>query len=129
MKQTIRELWRIMAANGRIIVASTNRLGLRTRAESTLFGHGRSWARRQLISLLSYLFRITAATNVVFMLPLRWQLITDPANAWERVGSILWSNFVGVVLIEAIKKQYIEPSVAKGASVLDLLPIRRPAVS
>ena len=129
MKQTIRELWRIMAPNGRIIVASANRHGLWTRAESTPFGHGRSCTRHQLISLLSDLFRITASTNAVFMPPLKWKLITDAASAWERVGSILWPNFGGAVLIEAVKKQYIEPSVAKGASVLDLLPITRPAVS
>lgn len=129
MKQTIRELWRIMAPNGRIIVASANRHGLWTRVESTPFGHGRSCTLRQLISLLSDLFQVTASTNAVFMPPLHWRLITDAANAWERVGSFLWPKFGGVVLIEAIKRQYIEPNVAKGASVLDVFPIRRPAVS
>lgn len=129
MKQTIRELWRIMAPNGRIVVASANRHGLWTRAESTPFGHGRSCTRHQLISLLSDLFQITASTNAVYMPPLPWRLITEAANSWERAGSILWPRFGGVVLIEAVKRQYIEPIVAKRASVLDVLPIRKPAVS
>ena len=129
MKQTIRELWRIMAPNGRIIVASANRLGLWTRAESTPFGHGRSCTRHQLISFLSELFQITASTTAVFMPPLQWRLITDAANSWERIGSILWPKFGGVVLVEAVKKQYIEPKVARGVSVLDIVPIRKPVMS
>ena len=122
-RQTIREIWRIMAPNGRIVIASANRLGLWTRAESTPFGHGRSYTLGQLKSMMSDLFKITASSRAIFMPPLQWRLIADTANAWERIGSILWPKFGGVVLVEAVKKQYIEPTQAASKSIVrEVLP-------
>ena len=44
----LREVWRVLAPSGRVIVAAANRRGLWSEAQSTPFGHGRPFTRRQL---------------------------------------------------------------------------------
>jgi len=57
----LREIWRVLAPEGRLIVIAANRLGLWARAESTPFGHGRPWTRGQLTQLLQEsMFQTTA---------------------------------------------------------------------
>ncbi|MYE01971.1 MAG: class I SAM-dependent methyltransferase, partial [Alphaproteobacteria bacterium] len=48
----LREIWRILAAEGRLIVIAPSRRGLWARFEHTPFGHGRPWSRSQLERLL-----------------------------------------------------------------------------
>ena len=105
-----RELWRVMAPEGRIVVAVANRRGLWARAERTPFGHGRPWTLRQLSGLLSdCAFQVSASTNALFMPPLPISLVTAGAHGWERTGRWVAQSFGGVVLVEAVKRLYIEP--------------------
>lgn len=126
-----RELWRVMAPEGRIVVAAANRRGLWARAERTPFGHGRPWTLRQLSGLLSdCAFQVTASTNALFMPPLPISLVTAGVHGWERAGRLVAPGFGGVVLVEAVKRLYIEPgggavapalsTVKSGAPVTDM---------
>jgi len=95
--ELLREVGRVLAPTGRLIVAVTARHGLWADAESTPFGHGRPFSRRQLETLLSW-------TRVLYAPPLqgahRW------AGAFERVGARLWPPFAGVILMEAGKQTF-----------------------
>ncbi|MEO0464990.1 MAG: methyltransferase domain-containing protein [Pseudomonadota bacterium] len=105
-----RELWRVMAPEGRIVVAAANRRGLWARAERTPFGHGRPWTLRQLSSLLGdSLFQVTASTHALYMPPINVSVITGGADGWERAGRMVMPGLGGVVLVEAVKRLYIEP--------------------
>lgn len=105
-----REIWRVMAPEGRIVVAAANRRGLWARAERTPFGHGRPWTRRQLTGFLSDgLFQVTASSHALFMPPLDLGLFTSAAEGWERTGEWLAPGLGGVVLVEAVKRLYSEP--------------------
>ncbi|MCL4156252.1 UNVERIFIED_CONTAM: hypothetical protein GTU68_025682, partial [Idotea baltica] len=44
----LREIWRITAPEGRIVLSAANRAGLWSRATRTPFGQGRPWSRAQL---------------------------------------------------------------------------------
>lgn len=124
----IRELWRVMAPEGRIIAAASNRRGLWSRAESTPFGHGRPWTRSQLVTLLSEsAFQVTASAHALHMPPIRWGVVTSAADTWERAGELFYPAFGGVVLIEAVKRLYIDPRGSASAPVLEAVKARKGA--
>lgn len=124
----LRELWRVLAPEGRIVVAAANRRGLWARAESTPFGHGRPWTRNQLTTLMSEsLFQVTASTHALHMPPIPWTMISTASEAWERAGELLYPAFGGVVLVEAVKRLYAEPGGSASAPVLDAIKARKGA--
>ncbi|MGH7023221.1 MAG: class I SAM-dependent methyltransferase [Caulobacteraceae bacterium] len=103
--ELLREVGRVLSPSGRLIVAVTARHGLWADAETTPFGHGRPFSRRQLEELL-----IEAELQ-----PLGWSraLYAPPlaaahrwAGAFEQAGARLWPPFAGVLLMEAGKQTF-----------------------
>jgi SAM-dependent methyltransferase len=103
--ELLREVGRVLAPSGRVIVAVTARHGLWTAAETTPFGQGRSFSRGQLERLLVEAeLQPRGWTRALYAPPLkgahRW------ASGLERLGSRLWPPFAGVILMEAVKQTY-----------------------
>jgi SAM-dependent methyltransferase len=101
----LREIWRVMAPSGRLIVAVASRDGLWARAESTPFGHGRPFSRHQLEALLREADLEPAGwTRALYVPPAavmsRW------AEGFEQVGARLWPRFAGLILMEAVKQTF-----------------------
>ena len=48
----LREVWRVLAAGGRLLVVVPNRRGVWARLDTTPFGHGRPYSRSQIMHLL-----------------------------------------------------------------------------
>ncbi len=114
----MREVWRILAPEGRVTVAAANRKSLWSINENNAFGHGRPWTRRQLVRFMSdSLFQVTASTTAVHMPPLNWPLITAASKSWERAGELVLPALGGVVLVEAVKHLYAKPGGSAGAVV------------
>jgi len=104
----LRELWRVLAPEGRLIVIASNRLGLWARSESTPFGHGRPWTRGQLARVLGEaMFQTTAWTHGLHMPPTGWPPVLALHEGWEKVGERVSAIMGGVVLIEATKRLYL----------------------
>lgn len=119
----LREMWRVMAPEGRIVVAAANRRGLWARADRTPFGHGRPWSRGQLSSLLAdTLFQTSAWTYALYVPPVPLRMVTATADIWERAGERLVTGMGGVVMVEAVKRLYIEPGGSASAPVLAAKP-------
>ena len=100
----LRECWRVLRDNGRLIVLLPNRHGVWSLFDHTPFGQGRPWSRGQIRRLLgSRLFRVEAIRPALFVPPFppRWALAG--AAAWEGVGRSLLPGLSGVVLAEAVK--------------------------
>ncbi|MEM7661438.1 MAG: methyltransferase domain-containing protein [Pseudomonadota bacterium] len=117
----LREVWRVLAPEGRLIVIAANRLGLWARAESTPFGHGRPWTRGQLARLLDETMYQTAAwTYSLYMPPSQWKPILAMADGMEKMGETLSRVVGGVVLIEAVKRLYADT----GGQKLQFAPLR-----
>jgi SAM-dependent methyltransferase len=124
----LREIWRITAPEGRIVLAAANRAGLWSRATQTPFGQGRPWTRSQLSNLLSGgLFQVTASSSALYMPPLSSGLVTSAAEGWEAIGRVFTPGLGGVVLIEAVKRLYAPPGGGAVAPVTERLRIARPA--
>lgn len=125
-QRLLREFWRIAAPEARILVIVAHRRGLWARAESTPLGHGRPYTRSQLNRLLEdAMFLPTASARALYAPPIDWGLITSAGEAWERIGRFAWSGFGGVLMIEAIKRLYIEPGLPVRARKVVKAPVRR----
>ena len=101
----LREIWRVLKPEGRLIFVVPNRRSLWSRLDTTPFGHGRPYSRGQIKRLLSEaLFRPTDWTSILHMPPLNLRLNLRASRAWERLGKRLWPGFGGLILIEAAKE-------------------------
>jgi SAM-dependent methyltransferase len=130
----LRELWRVLAPEGRILLIVPNRRGIWARFDTTPFGQGHPYSRRQLERLLSEcLFAPIGWAQGLFMPPLNWRVVLKTAVAWERAGLYAWPSFSGVLMVEAQKHLYAplrQPSrrtARKTAEVpvLDIMPQSR----
>lgn len=126
----LREIWRVAAPEARILIIVAHRRGLWARAEGTPYGHGRPYTRTQLNRLLEdAMFLPQASARALYAPPIGWGVITAAGDAWERIGRFGWSGFGGVLMIEALKRLYIEPGrPARGRRVVKV-PEKRPLQS
>lgn len=130
-RQLLREAWRVLAPEGRIVVAVTNRRSMWSLADNKPFGHGRPWTRQQLVRFLNdSLFQVTASSTAVHMPPLDWRLITAASKSWERAGETVLPGLGGVVLVEAVKHLYAKPGGSAAAPVTQAVKAgtRRPVL-
>jgi len=103
-RRTLREAWRLLKDDGRLIVVVPNRRGLWAYAESTPFGHGQPYSQGQLGRLLqSLFFRVEAQRATLFAPPLFWPPGLRLFNAWERAGRALGPQLAGLTIAEASK--------------------------
>lgn len=103
----LRELWRVLAPEGRLVLVAANRRGLWARSDATPFGQGRPYSRPQLAGLLSdAMFQPVAWGRALFAPPLDWKIATGSADAWEAAGGRVWPTFSGVLMVEAVKRLY-----------------------
>jgi len=101
----LREVWRVLAPSGRVILAVTARHGLWADAEDTPFGHGRPFSRRQLERLLGEADLAPVGwTRALYAPPVPW--MSRWAEGFEQVGARLWPPFAGIILIEAMKTTF-----------------------
>ncbi len=97
------EIARVMAPSGRVIVVAVARHGLWANAESSPFGHGRPFSRRQLEALVREAELEPAGwTRALYAPPLGWA--ARWAEGFEQAGAWLWPPLAGLILMEA-KKQ------------------------
>lgn len=112
----LREVWRVMAPEGRLIVLVANRAGLWARSESQPFGHGRPYSRAQLADLLrGAAFEPLASARVLFAPPWDWPPALAMAQSLEDLGGALALPLGGLLLMEAIKRQHIAPEAGQRA--------------
>jgi SAM-dependent methyltransferase len=106
----LREVWRVMAPEGRLIVIAANRLSPWALSDATPFGHGRPFSRRQLAALLAdAMFEPVATARAVYAPPWNNRFLLKGADALEAVGERLWPPLGGLVLMEAVKRLEARP--------------------
>lgn len=119
LRPMLREVWRVMAPEGRLIVIAANRWSWWAQSSATPFGSGRPYSRAQLASLLAdAMFEPAASARALHAPPTHWGPLLRAADAFERVGETLWPALGGLVLMEAVKRLYAETARPRGRILL-----------
>ena len=120
----LREVWRVMTGEGRLMVVAPNRRGIWARSDRTPFGWGHPYSPGQLSRLLrDSLFTPTRTERALYVPPTRFNTLLKAAAAWERIGGRLFPTFAGVVMAEAGKQLY-----AATPAATQRVRLRRPVV-
>jgi SAM-dependent methyltransferase len=103
----LREVWRVLAPNGRLLAVVPNRRGLWARIDTTPFGHGHPYSRGQITKILrEALFTPNGWSEALYVPPIPRGWFLRTAVAWERTGATISAPFAGVHIVEATKQVY-----------------------
>jgi ubiquinone/menaquinone biosynthesis C-methylase UbiE len=115
-RRMLREAWRVLKDDGRIIVVAPNRRGMWAHVESTPFGQGQPYSPGQIGRLLrASLFAVERRDTALYMPPWGWRLVLRSARLWERAGRAVVPQFAGVTITEASKDLYGAIPMGQGA--------------
>lgn len=123
----LRELWRVLRPEGRLMVVVPNRRGLWAHVDTTPFGYGRPYSRSQLDNLLHQsLFTPQTWDTALHFPPFDRGILVRSATAWERVGARVSPALGGVLMVEARKEMMapIKGKPVRAKALRDLVTIR-----
>ena len=110
----LKEVWRVLAGGGRVLIVAPNRRGIWARLDRTPFGSGRPYTMSQLSQLLrDEQFTPVGADAALFIPPVRRRMMLRSAAAWERIGKRWFPTFAGVLMVEATKQIYAKPAASR----------------
>lgn len=110
LRPLLRQLWRILSAEGRILIVAANRASLWAQVELSPFGHGRPFSRIELDSILKgALFQPRVWERALYAPPFKNRTLTGTGAGWERMGKRFFPGIGGVHIIEAGKSLYAAP--------------------
>ncbi len=119
LRGLLREVWRVLTDDGRVIVVAPNRRGIWARFDRTPFGHGHPYSSAQLSRLLrEHMFTPTASAPALFLPPLRSTSLLRSSAAVERLGRRFFPTFSGVVLAEAGKQLWAMTGVPENRKLV-----------
>ncbi len=103
----MRQIWRVMAPEGRLLLIVPNRASLWSQAERSPFAAGQPYLRSQLdIMLRESMFAPQRWENALYFPPLKNRRLIGTGAGWEKVGRVLWPRMGGVHLVDASKSVF-----------------------
>jgi SAM-dependent methyltransferase len=115
-RRMLRDVWRVLKDDGRLLIVAPNRRGLWAQIESTPFGQGQPYSAGQIGRLLAAsLFRVERRDTALYMPPTRSPALLRAAHLIERTGRDWLPHVAGVTLAEAVKDVYAVMPLAKVA--------------
>lgn len=116
-KVHLREIWRVLRPEGRLLLIVPNRSGLWARVDTTPFGQGQPFSRGQLRRLLvEACFRPLKIEPLVHFAPFEHMLGFTGSATFEKVGAKVWPRFSGMLMVEAVK-ELMQPIHPRGVRV------------
>ena len=114
VRAMLKEIWRVLAGGGRVLIVAPNRRGIWARLDRTPFGSGRPYTLSQLSQLLrDEQFTPVGSDSALFIPPVRRRVMLRSALAWERIGRRWFPSFAGVLMVEATKQIYAKPTTVR----------------
>lgn len=113
----MRDVRRVLAPEGRLILIVTRRLSLWSAFESTPFGRGRPFSMTQLRELLDMaMFQPVASSRALYFPPIGFSPILRRTAQWERAGAMAAPWAAGAFLVEAVKRVAAKPRQGSAAA-------------
>jgi SAM-dependent methyltransferase len=107
LRPLLRQLWRVLAPSGKLLLVAPNRTSLWAQVERSPFAHGRPFNRAQLANLLrDTLYAPERWESALLMLPLKSRRLLGRGISWEKIGRRFWPALAGVHIVEATKSMY-----------------------
>lgn len=125
VRPMLREIWRVLADGGRLMIVAPNRSGLWAQFERTPFGSGHPYSAGQLGRLLrANMFTPLQQAHALFVPPLRSRMVLGAAPAIEQVGARWLQRLAGVVMVEAGKQLYSATKIRVAAPARATAPAK-----
>jgi SAM-dependent methyltransferase len=106
-EELMRELWRITAPNGQLVIVVPRRRGIWAQRDNTPFGQGRPYSASQLDKLLrDHSFVPEAWRDALFLPPFQSSLVLKSTRLFERMGRLLGPAMSGVICVRARKAAF-----------------------
>lgn len=106
-RPVMRQVWRVLAPQGRLLLIAPNRASLWAQVERSPFAHGRPFNKRQLDRLLrESMFVPEHWDTALYFPPARVRRLVRSGFGWERAGRRLWPRLAGVHIVDATKSLY-----------------------
>ncbi|HKD47929.1 MAG TPA: methyltransferase domain-containing protein [Rhizomicrobium sp.] len=113
LRPLLRQLWRVLAPEGRLLIVAANRASLWAQLERSPFGHGRPFSRTELDRLLrGAMFVPERWRQALYAPPIASRALTGSGAGWERFGGRFFPALGGVHIAEASKSLYAPASPA-----------------
>ena len=126
-RRLMRECWRVLTPNGRIVVLTPNRSSLWSWSENTPFGFGHPYTVSQLQNLMrENMFLPVQHSRALFLPPTRNRFLLRWSQGIENVGSRLFKAFAGVSIVEAGKQLYASTGTPQHKRKLVHMPVAVP---
>jgi len=110
LRLLLREMWRVLKPEGRLLAIVPNRRGVWARLERTPFGHGRPYSASQLDRLLrDALFEPVSTDSALHMPPFKRPQLLGVARTIGRMSARIGPTFAGVILVE-VRKEVSAPT-------------------
>jgi SAM-dependent methyltransferase len=125
--EMLKEVWRVLAPQGRLVLAVPNRRGVWARFDTSPFGYGQPYSRPQLARLLKESqFSVLSWHHALYFPPSSRSPVLSAAPAIEGFGSRLMPALSGVIVVEAAKQVY---ATAGGKRARRFSPRSRPLLA
>jgi len=111
----LNEAWRVLVAEGRLLLVVPNRSGIWSRVDNNPFGHGTPYSMSQIKDLLKiHKFNPERENRALFFPPTESaRFVLATSMIWENIGSNICNALGGVNIIEANKRVYANKSGIK----------------
>jgi SAM-dependent methyltransferase len=106
-EELMRELWRVTAPNGHLVIVVPRRRGIWAQRDNTPFGQGNPYSGGQLEKLLrDHSFIPEAWRDGLFLPPSHSSLVLKSTDFFERFGRLLGPAMSGVICVRARKEAF-----------------------
>jgi len=117
LRVLLRQVWRVLAPEGKVLIIAPNRASLWSQLERSPFGHGRPFSRGELHRILrEALFEPGRWERALYAPPVKSRALVRGGAGWERMGARLFPGIGGVHIVEAAKSLYATPPLVEAAS-------------
>jgi SAM-dependent methyltransferase len=129
LRPLLRQLWRVLAPDGRLLIVAPNRASLWAQLERSPFGHGRPFSRGELDALLrGAMFVPEQWQRALYAPPVGIGALARSGTGWERFGARFLPGLSGVHIVEVSKSMYAPATPTAPATVRVKAPaILKPA--
>jgi SAM-dependent methyltransferase len=114
LRPLLRQLWKVLAPEGRLLIVAPNRASLWAQLERSPFGHGRPFSRSELDQLLrGAMFVPEQWQQALYAPPIASKALIRSGTGWEKFGGRFFPALGGVQIVEASKSLYAPATPAR----------------